>query len=124
MSVKIHPREQGATLKCNQCPATLTTGQVQAGLIRDHAKKRGWIRGLWKPGTAKRAANSRDDICPACAPAEKKAAADRKAAADARRSARTARVRMTPEEKREARKKRDRERRAAKRAGEQPQVAA
>lgn len=92
MSVKIHPREQGATIRCNgeSCVSRFTTGQVRSKDIRAGAKSAGWIRGLWKPATAERGANTRHDICPSCAPAEKKAAADRKTAADARRKKRDA----------------------------------
>lgn len=46
MSVRLHPREMGATITCNvDCGMKLVTGQVAVGLIRGYAKSRGWIRG-------------------------------------------------------------------------------
>ena len=88
MPVRLHSRNRGATLECSNCDATLTTGQIQIGGIRAYAATQGWIRGLWKTSTAKRKANTKHDICPACAPAERAKADERKQAADARRKKR------------------------------------
>ena len=88
MSVRLHSRERGATIECNHCDATYTTGQITIRGIRAGAKQAGWIRGLWKTSTAKRKANTKHDICPACAPAERARADERKAAADSRRRVR------------------------------------
>ncbi|HEU4727646.1 MAG TPA: hypothetical protein VFT22_07150 [Kofleriaceae bacterium] len=117
-------RERGATIECDHCDATLTTGQIAVRLIRHYAKTQGWIRGLLKrstgsaeTGTGERA-NGKHDICPACAPAEKRRAAEREEAARARKAEGSARKRMTPEELREHKNKKARERRAARRAAE------
>jgi hypothetical protein len=77
MTVTIHPRESGATVRCGRCSHSLTTGQIQVKLIRAYAASLGWIRGLrkskWKPPGEEYMlpANRRQDICPACAPAER-----------------------------------------------------
>lgn len=88
MPVRLHSRNRGATLVCSHCKATLTTGQVHIGGIRAYAATQGWIRGLWKTSTAKRKANTKHDICPACAPAEREAADARRRAATERRNKR------------------------------------
>ena len=88
MPVTLHSRERGATIKCSNCNATYTTGQITVRGIRAGAKAEGWIRGLWKSSTKQRKANTKNDICPACAPAERAAADARKAAADERRKKR------------------------------------
>jgi len=105
MTVEILTRNRGAVIHCNRCgrfpnsehwKTSLTTGQVQVGLIRGYAKSKGWIRGLRKtkwipPGqTYRLPANQRHDICPACAPDERAEAKQRKQIADDRRNARQA----------------------------------
>lgn len=88
MSVRLHTRERGATIECNHCKSQLTTGQIHIMSIRHYAATQGWIRGLWKTSTAKRKANTKHDICPACAPAEREAADARRRAATERRNKR------------------------------------
>lgn len=101
MSVEIFTRSCGAVLHCNRCKASLHTGQVQVGLIRDYTKHNGWIRGLRKtkivdpttkhlppPQRTVLPPNLKHDICPACAVGEREFAKQRKQAADERRKAR------------------------------------
>lgn len=88
MPVRLHSRNRGATINCSNCDAKYTTGQITVRGIRAGAKAAGWIRGLWKSSTKARKANTKHDICPACAPAERAAADARKAAAEERRKKR------------------------------------
>lgn len=95
MTVTLHPREMGATIRCDRCKLeTITTGQALVGPLRAHAKKQGWIRGLRKrkwinPATGFReSANTGKDIGPECAGAERHEEAERKRRAAERRAAR------------------------------------
>lgn len=104
MSVRLHPRETGATMRCNYsgCVETLTTGQCGVRLIRAYAKTVGWIRGL-DPGSGSsdggRPSNRRWDVCPVHA-VEELAAQERRQATGAARRARRDELRgMTPEER-------------------------
>lgn len=115
MSVHIRPRQLGAIIECNRCVARLATAQIEVRAIRAYASTRGWIRGLRKHGTATETANTRHDICLACAPAERaeedarcRAAAERVAIRDANRK--------TPDQRRVRRNELARKRRAEKSA--------
>lgn len=93
MTVTIHPRETGATVRCNYhgCPHTLVTGQILVSAIRAYAKSVGWIRGLDKgSGDADggRPSNRRWDICPEHAVKERRSYDERSAAQIARRKKR------------------------------------
>lgn len=94
MSCTILSRNRGASLRCNYdgCEASLTTAQIQVGLIRAYARTQAWIRGLdpgsGSPETGGRPANRRWDICPEHAEVELERAATRKTTSDARRAER------------------------------------
>lgn len=91
MTVTLHPRETGATVRCNYhgCHRTLTTGQVLIGQIRAYARSLGWIRGM-DPGSGGpddengRPSNVRWDICPTHAVDERRKYEERNAAKHAR----------------------------------------
>jgi len=106
MTVTIHPRETGATIRCDYhgCPHRLSTGQILIGPIRAYAKTVGWIRGL-DPGSGGpdsengRPSNRTDDICPTHAVEERRKHEERTASRRAWRERRDARAKMTLEEK-------------------------
>lgn len=101
MTVTIHPRETGCTLRCNYagCTQALTTGQIQVKLIRAYAKAVGWIRGLDKGSgsgeTGGRSPNRRWDICPVHAVEEQAALVERKRVAAEARAARHAALKLS-----------------------------
>lgn len=95
MTVTIHPRETGATIRCDRCKQeTITTGQIQVGILREHAARNGWGRGLRKRSTGSaetgtgEKANTRHDIGPKCMPMERAEDDQRKQAAAERRKKR------------------------------------
>jgi hypothetical protein len=104
MTVTIHPRETGATVRCDYhaCSAKLTTGQILIRPIRAYAKTQGWIRGL-DPGSGDadggRPSNRRWDVCPTHAIDERRKCDERRQAGAARRARRDDLLKMTPEER-------------------------
>ena len=106
MTVTLHPRETGATVRCDYhgCHRQLTTGQILIKPIRAYARSLGWIRGL-DPGSGGpdnengRPSNTQCDICPTHAVEERRKCDERNTAKNARRARRDALARMTFAEK-------------------------
>jgi len=106
MTVTIHPRETGATIRCDYhgCPRILTTGQILIRPIREYASTLGWIRGL-DPGSGGpndengRPSNLKHDICPVHAVDERRNRDKRNAASNARRARRDELHKMSLEER-------------------------
>ena len=106
MTVTIHPRETGATIRCDyhDCPRILTTGQILIRPIRAYASTLGWIRGL-DPGSGGpddedgRPPNTKCDICPVHAVDERRKRDERNTASNARRARRDELRKMSFEER-------------------------
>ena len=111
MSVTIHAREMGATVRCNYhgCKATLTTGRIGVRAIRAYAKTQAWIRGL-DPGSGTidseggRPSNRKWDVCPEHAGVERRARDERRVAGSMRRLRRDELRKIPPADRLEARR--------------------